>query len=70
MTREQFRLKNIESHLKELKRAKEEIVPVHVVVDRRLKSLELNIKALEDEREKLKQGQLQFDDDYDPAMGF
>lgn len=72
-TKEEFRKRNIEATLKELKRAMSELLPVHTVTDRRVKSLKLNIDALEKELAKMRQGQLVFEDEdpnYDESMGF
>lgn len=69
-TKEEFRKAKIEATIKELKRAYEELLPIHTVTDRRVKGLRLNISALENELAKIDQGQLVMDDDYDASMGF
>jgi hypothetical protein len=58
MTAEKQRLKMIEDRLKAARHILIGIEPIWVQVDRRMKSLELEIKNLEDERVKLQQGQL------------
>ncbi len=72
-TKEDFRKRNIEATLKELKRAYEEILPIHTVTDRKVKGLRLNISSLEGELAKINQGQLVLEDEdpnYDESMGF
>ncbi len=70
MTKEEFRKQNIQATLKEVRRAYEEILPIHTVTDRKVKGLRLNIQQLEGELAKIDQGQLVMDEDYDASMGF
>ena len=55
---EKCRLESIETRLTKCKHLLEAIMPVHIQVDRRRKSLELQINQLEEERTKLLHGQL------------
>lgn len=48
----------------------EEILPIHTVTDRKVKSLRLNIELLEAELTKITQGQLVLDEKYDESVGF
>ena len=60
------RLKEIEDKLLTIKHTYEELLPVWNIVDRKKQTLELQIKLLRDEREKINSGQmlLSFDEKF------
>lgn len=58
------RIEEIEENLKHLRHTYENLLPIHSVVDRKKRNLELEIKVLDDERIKLSQGQLIFDPNF------
>lgn len=62
---EKQRLKEIDDRLMHLKHTLEGIVPIWIQVDRRKKTLELEIKVLEEKRIELSQGQIEFGFDLD-----
>lgn len=62
--KEKHQLKVIEDRLSRLRHSLEVLVPLWSQVDRRMKSLQLEVQQLEEQRLKLTQGQmiLNFDD--------
>lgn len=62
--RESKALTEITEKLKTLKWAYENFLPIYHQVDRKRLSLDLEIKVLEDEKQKLQQGQMLFSADF------
>jgi archaellum component FlaC len=59
------RLKEIEDRLKNVQHSLEGILPIWNQVDRKVKSLQAERERLENEKERLTQGELPFDLDLD-----
>lgn len=59
---EDIRVRQIDKKLQTLKFTLESIIPVYLLLDRKVRSLQGDIKSLESERASLTQGQLVFDD--------
>jgi hypothetical protein len=64
MSKESKALKEIDEKLKTLKWAFENFMPIYHQVDRKRRSLDLEIKVLEDEKQKLQQGQMLFNAEF------
>jgi hypothetical protein len=62
MRNDKARVREIDDKLDVLNRTLENIIPIWSQIDRKLKSVKLEISALEDERYKIMQGQLKFHD--------
>lgn len=61
MSNEKFRLADIEDHLKKKRHVLEGMIPIWNTIDRKVKSLQLEIEQLERERSELLHGQTTFD---------
>lgn len=62
---EDIRVRQIDKKLQTLKFTLESIIPVYLMLDRKVKGLQSDVKSLESERVSLTQGQLVFDDKID-----
>jgi archaellum component FlaC len=62
MRKEEFRLKEIDQELSKLKHSLEGLIPIWSQIDRRLHALKEKVRLLEEERFRINEGQLQFDE--------
>ena len=61
---EKKRIKEIDLKLSKLQSTYEAFVPIFYNIDRKMKSIKLEIHSLEEEKMKLSQGQIMFDDSF------
>lgn len=65
MKKEELRIKDIDKRLSDLRHKLEVLIPIWNQIDRRVSSIQGEIKYLEDEKMKLSEGQMTFDGTFD-----